>query len=233
MFTGLIESTGRIAGRRPAADGMRLEIESAQTLDALQLGESIAVDGVCLTVVNHRDDRRFDVDVSSESVRSSTLGEFAIGRQVNLERALRLGDRLGGHLVSGHVDGQGTLVSRRYAGESVRLRFSAPAAILAYFVPKGSVAVNGVSLTINELDSESFEVNVIPHTLAETSLEDLRIGASANLEVDMLAKMVQRLLGVYQPGGASQQPGDISLDLLGRSGFIKAPSRGSGGRGRS
>ena len=233
MFTGLIESTGRVAGKQPAADGVRLEIESTRALEALQLGESIAVDGVCLTVVSHRDDRHFAVDVSSESVRSSTLGEFSAGRRVNLERALRLGDRLGGHLVSGHVDGKGTLISRRRVGESVRLRFAAPPVILAYLVPKGSVTVNGVSLTINALDPEHFDVNVIPHTLAETSLEDPSIGAAVNIEVDMLAKMVQRLLGAYQPPDPSSQPNDISLDLLGRSGFIRTPSGGSGGRGRS
>jgi len=212
---------------------MRLEIESASTMESLQLGESIAVDGVCLTVVDHHDDRRFAVDVSSESIRASTLDSFAIGQRVNLERALRLGDRLGGHLVSGHVDGQGTLLSRRAAGESIRLRFGAPEAICALFVPKGSVAVNGVSLTINALEADRFDVNIIPHTLTETNLEDLSIGAPVNLEIDMLAKMVQRMLGAYQPDETSSQPGDISLDLLGRSGFIRTPSGGSGGRGRS
>jgi len=212
---------------------MRLEIESTRVLDGLQLGESIAVDGVCLTVVDHRDDRRFAVDVSSESIEVSTLGSCAVGQRVNLERALRLGDRLGGHLVSGHVDGPGSLVSRLPAGDSIRLSFGAPGDICAFLVPKGSVAINGVSLTINRLHADGFEVNVIPHTLAETNLGELDLGGRVNLEVDLLAKMVQRLLGAYLPDGTPSQSEDISLDLLARSGFIRTPAGGSGGRGRS
>jgi len=228
MFTGMIETVGRVAGVRPAADGLRLEIHADRTLEALTLGESIAVDGVCLTVVQHPDDRRFSVDVSSESVDRTTIGKLGVGDRVNLERALRLGDRLGGHLVSGHVDARGRLAARTPAGESLRLRFEVPAEVAGFLVPKGSVAVNGVSLTINELDGVGFAVNVIPHTSAETNLEGLAVGAGVNIEVDMLAKMVHRMLGAYRVEDRSA--GDISLDLLARSGFMGTPSGRGGGR---
>ena len=232
MFTGLIETMGRVTGRRPARDGLRLEVLADRVLDQLALGESIAVDGVCLTVHEHHDDRRFWVDVSSESVSHSTAGGYAVGTRVNLERALRLGDRVGGHLVSGHVDGTGTLRSRRAAGESTRLEFAWKPRFCALLVPRGSVAVNGVSLTINELREDGFGVNVIPHTSVETNLDQLALGDPVNLELDMLVKMVQRLLGGTSPATPVPEKADISLDLLARSGFIKAPSGTRGGRGR-
>ena len=228
MFTGLIETTGRVTGLRPAADGLRLEIRGDRALEALTLGESIAVDGVCLTVVDHRDDLCFAVDVSSESVERTTIGQLGVGDRVNLERALRLGDRLGGHLVSGHVDGRGKLAARKPAGGSLRFRFDVPADLAGFLVPGGSVAVNGVSLTINQLDATGFSVNVIPHTSAETNLQQLAVGAEVNVEVDMLAKMVHRMLGAYREPDRSD--GDISLDLLARSGFMRTPSGRGGGR---
>ena len=232
MFTGLIETVGRVTGRRPARDGLRLEVRAERELPQLQLGESIAVDGVCLTVTEHHDDRRFGVDVSSESVDHSIVGGYSVGARVNLERALRLSDRLGGHLVSGHVDGTGTLRSRRVAGESTRLEFAWTPESCALLVPKGSVAVNGVSLTINELRDDGFGVNVIPHTSVETNLDTLAVGDAVNLELDMLVKIVQRLMGAPAAAPATAQKGDISLDLLARSGFIKAPSGTRGGRTR-
>ena len=233
MFTGLIETLGRVAGKRPARDGLVLDVQADRPLENLRLGESIAVDGVCLTVTTHRDDRRFTVDVSSESVSHSVIDGYAVGRAVNLERALRLSDRLGGHLVSGHVDGTGTLRARRSAGESTRLDFTWKPELCALLVPKGSVAVNGVSLTINELDHDGFGVNVIPHTSVETNLDTLAVGDAVNLELDMLVKIVQRLMGAPELVAMPDQKGDISLDLLARSGFIKAPSGTRGGRGRS
>jgi len=233
VFTGLIETVGRVTGRRPAADGLRLEVQAARELQQLQLGESIAVDGVCLTVTEHRDDRRFSVDVSSESVSHSIIGGYSVGARVNLERALRLSDRLGGHLVSGHVDGTGSLRSRRAAGDSTRLEFAWKPQFCGLLVPKGSVAVNGVSLTINELHHDGFGVNVIPHTSVETNLDALTVGEQVNLELDMLVKIVQRLIGAPGAAEASTQKGDISLDLLARSGFIRAPSGTRGGKGRS
>jgi riboflavin synthase len=232
VFTGLIETVGRVTGRRPARDGLRLEVRADRELRQLQLGESIAVDGVCLTVTEHHDDRRFSVDVSSESVSHSIVGGYSVGTRVNLERALRLSDRLGGHLVSGHVDGTGTLRSRRAAGESTRFEFAWDPGSCALLVPKGSVAVNGVSLTLNELHADGFGVNVIPHTSVETNLDTLAVGDPVNLELDMLVKIVQRLMGAPTDAPATAEKGDISLDLLARSGFIKAPSGTRGGRGR-
>jgi len=193
---------------------------------------------VCLTVVTHAHDRRFEVDVSSESVTHSIVGGYAVGGRVNLERALQLGDRLGGHLVSGHVDGQGTLTARRAAGGSTRLSFGLDRSLCSQLVPKGSVAINGVSLTINELSSDSFGVNMIPHTAGETNLVDLRVGEQVNIELDMLVKMVGRLLSAWRESGAAptSQPdpakSDISLEMLARSGFIGTPSGGRGGGGR-
>lgn len=233
MFTGLIESIGRVTASRPSGGGLRLGLESERPLEALQLGESIAVDGVCLTVATFSGDRHFEVDVSGESVERSTLGSLAVGSRVNLERALRLGDRLGGHLVSGHVDGRGTLAERAEVGSSVRLRIDLDPALCALMVPKGSVALDGVSLTINELGEDHLVVNVIPHTGVETTLLTRGVGDRLNVEVDQLAKMVRRMLAPYRGEPVDGGRDDISLDLLARSGFIKTPSRGRGGAGRS
>ncbi len=233
MFTGLIEAVGRIATHRPSGGGLRLAIESERPLDALQLGESIAVDGVCLTVVSFAGQRSFEVDVSSESVEKSTLGGKGVGARVNLERALRLGDRLGGHLVSGHVDGRGQLLEREADGSSVRLVVGLARELCAMMIPKGSIAIDGVSLTINELADDRLTVNVIPHTGVETTLLERAVGEALNIEVDQLAKMVRRMLAPYRGESPVEAPDDISLDLLARSGFIKAPSRGRGGAGRS
>ena len=232
MFTGLIEAVGRVAEVRPATGGLVLAVDCARPLPQLTLGESIAVDGVCLTVTSHQRDRRFEVDVSAETVDCSTLGSLQVGQKVNLERALQLGGRLGGHLVSGHVDGRGTLAARRADGSSLRLTFQADPALCAMLVPKGSVAVCGVSLTVNELDAESFGINLVPHSQAETTLPDLAVGAAVNLELDMLVKMVQRLLAPYRDGPQPAAKSDISLDLLARSGFIGSPSGRRGGGGR-
>ncbi len=232
MFTGLIEAVGRVAEVRPAAGGRVLAITCERPLAHLALGESIAVDGVCLTVTEHRQDRRFHVDVSAESMARSTLGSLRVGQRVNLERALALGDRLGGHLVSGHVDGRGALAARRADGTSLRMTFHADPALCRMLVPKGSVAVQGVSLTINEIGVDTFGINLVPHSQSETTLPDLQVGDEVNLELDMLVKIVQRLLEPRRTEGGDAGAGDISLDLLARSGFIGAPSGRRGGGGR-
>lgn len=233
MFTGLIEAVGRVVAVRPVGGGSRLAIESDTRLQSLQMGESIAVDGVCLTVVKRERDRRFEVDVSAESMAVSTLGVTRPGARVNLERALQLGDRLGGHLVSGHVDSSGELTSRTQVDRSWKLTFKLEQGACQLLVPKGSVSINGVSLTINGLGSDHFDVNVIPHTGVETNLLGLQVGDKVNIEVDMLSKMVQRQLAPYLGEDAVQPKSDISLDLLGHSGFIKPPLRGRGGGNRS
>jgi riboflavin synthase len=193
MFTGIVAAIGRIERVEPRPQGLRLEIDAAALdTDDVAVGDSIAVNGCCLTVVALRG-RRFDVDVSQETI-DCTAGLGTPG-EVNLEKSLRLADRLGGHLVSGHVDGVGEVVAFDPAGESHRLVVRAPAELARYVARKGSIAVQGVSLTVNRVDGAQFEINLIPHTLAVTTLKHLVRGARVNLEVDLLARYAERLLG--------------------------------------
>jgi riboflavin synthase len=196
MFTGLIEGVGRIVALEPLGGDMRLRI-AAGTLpfDGVVMGESIAVSGVCLTVVDFDADS-FAADASTETLSLTTLGGLAVGRAVNLERAMRPTDRLGGHLVSGHVDGVGRVLSIHDDARAQRWRFSAPASLLKYIATKGSVCVDGVSLTVNAVDDEGFEVALIPHTVAHTAFSTTRVGDAVNLEVDLVARYVERLLSV-------------------------------------
>ncbi len=191
MFTGIVSAVGNIESATPSEGGKRLRVNSAglDLADAV-LGESIAVNGACLTVIALHD-HAFDADVSQETL-ACTAG-FAQGARVNLERALKLADRLGGHLVSGHVDGAGSVVSVTAAGDNRVIRFTAPNGIARYIARKGSVAINGVSLTVNEVSGMEFSVNLIPHTLAHTNLGDLAAGSRVNIEVDTVARYVERL----------------------------------------
>ncbi|HET6220883.1 MAG TPA: riboflavin synthase [Dongiaceae bacterium] len=192
MFTGIITDLGRV--RAIAADTMtRLEIETAFPADGIALGASIACNGCCLSVVE-RGPGWFAVQASAETLSRTTLGAWRVGTPVNLERPLKVGDELGGHLVQGHVDGVGTLVGRRPDGGSVRLSFEAPRELARYIAPKGSVAVDGVSLTVNEVDGARFGVNIIPITQEMTNLGGLAEGARVNLEIDLLARYVARLM---------------------------------------
>jgi riboflavin synthase len=193
MFSGLIADVGHIAESSDRDGGLRLVI-AADTLDLRDVhrGDSIAVNGVCLTVVAHTVDS-FVVDVSRETL-NCTEGLDAIGMPVNLEKALRLADRLGGHLVSGHVDGVGEVAEFADLGESCRMYVSAPQALAKYIVVKGSITINGVSLTINQVNGSKFSVNLIPHTLQVTNLKSLRAGSRVNLEVDMIARYVERMM---------------------------------------
>jgi riboflavin synthase len=192
MFTGIVAAIGRIGQVEPRPKGLRLSID-AGALDTsdVAIGDSIAVNGCCLTVVALAG-RRFDVDVSQETI-DCTVGLGAPG-EVNLEKSLRLADRLGGHLVSGHVDGVGEVLAFEPVGGSHRLVVRAPAELAKYIARKGSVAVQGVSLTVNRVDGREFEINLIPHTLAVTTLKHLKPGARVNLEVDLLARYAERLL---------------------------------------
>ncbi|OGA50909.1 MAG: riboflavin synthase subunit alpha [Betaproteobacteria bacterium RIFCSPLOWO2_12_FULL_62_58] len=192
MFTGVVAAVGTIASAAPTAGGARLRVASGGLLlDDVAVGDSIAVNGVCLTVVA-RDRAAFEADVSRETL-DCTAG-FPTGVRVNLEKALRLSDRLGGHLVSGHVDGVGEVARFELVGDNRLLAVVAPAGLAKYIARKGSIAVNGVSLTVNEVNGAEFSVNVIPHTLRATGLQDLRAGDRVNLEVDLLARYVERLL---------------------------------------
>jgi riboflavin synthase len=193
MFTGIITDLGRV--RRLRRDvGLQLTIGAAFPIEEIALGASIACSGPCLTVVAV-EPGAFSVEASAETLACSTLGDWIEGSPVNLERALRLGDELGGHLVSGHVDGVARLVERRPEGDSVRFTIEAPAELTRYIAPKGSVALDGVSLTINEVVGTRFGVNLIPYTLAHTSLGDAASGQRLNLEIDPIARYVARLLG--------------------------------------
>lgn len=192
MFSGIVSAVGRIASAAPLGDGMRLRVEAPGFgLDDVAIGDSIAIQGVCHTVVA-KSGAAFDVD-SSHATLAITAGLEA-GREVNLEKSLRLSDRLGGHLVSGHVDGVGEVAAFDDLGGSARLVVKAPAELARYIARKGSVAVDGVSLTVNDVRDASFEVNVIPHTRAVTTLRNLRRGGRVNIEVDMIARYAERLL---------------------------------------
>jgi riboflavin synthase len=194
MFTGIIQAVGEIKHVTPLADGVSLRVASGSLdLSDVKTGDSIAVNGVCLTVVTITD-RLFSVDVSRETL-NCTVGMDEQGREVNLEKALRLSDRLGGHLVSGHVDGIGEVIEFTPTGESRLLVLRVPPPLLKYIAKKGSITVNGVSLTVNILADDKIEINLIPHTLAATTLKDLSAGAKVNIEVDMLARYVERLIG--------------------------------------
>ncbi|HEU0305845.1 MAG TPA: riboflavin synthase [Lysobacter sp.] len=195
MFTGIIEGLGRIAALEARGGDVRLHVDvGTLPFDAVQLGESIAVNGVCLTVVEF-DATSFAADASNETLSLTTLGALRVDAPVNLERAMRPTDRLGGHLVSGHVDGVGRVVSITEDARAQRWRFAAPAPLLRYVAKKGSICVDGVSLTVNEVDAEGFEVALIPHTVSHTAFAQAKPGDAVNLEIDLVARYVERLLG--------------------------------------
>ena len=219
MFTGIITAVGAIATLQPRGGDVHLRIATGQLdLRDVQLGDSIAVSGVCLTAVERSSDG-FWADVSRETLERTTLGVAQPGTPVNLEKALTPTTRLGGHLVSGHVDGIGVVTEWRPDGRSWRLRIQAPDALARYIAEKGSICVDGVSLTVNQVDGAAFELNIVPHTLAETTLADCKIGRRVNLEVDLIARYLERLL----LGDRAAQPGSggLTAALLREHGFWK------------
>jgi len=214
VFTGIIQDVGRITRASPITSGRRLDVATALDTGSFELGESVAVNGVCLTVAS-LGATGFEADVSSETLRRSTLGELRPGSPVNLERALRPCDRLGGHFVLGHVDGTIRLAESSLGGEFRVLRFEAPAPLLRFVVEKGSVALDGISLTVAKLDGTGFTVATIPHTLERTNLPGRRPGDRVNLEVDVLGKYVERLLAGKGSGEG------VTWETLARSGFVR------------
>jgi riboflavin synthase len=216
MFTGLIEDLGTVRELRKGSDSARLSVATAIPMDELELGASIAVNGICLTVTNFGGGS-FTADVSPETLSRSNLGALLPGSRVNLERALRLGDRLGGHWVSGHVDAVGTLEQAQRDGNAWRLTFRLPTEVNRYVVEKGSVAIDGISLTVNSVGDETFSVAIIPHTLALTTLKEAKVGARVNIETDILGKYVERLLG-RSPRSESRAP--VDLEFLAKHGFL-------------
>lgn len=194
MFTGIVTEVGSVRAIEARGGDVRLRIASRLLpADRLRLGDSVCVAGVCLTVIAH-ENGSFAADVSRETLALTTLGTLAEGGAVNLEPALRAGDALGGHLVSGHVDGVAEVAGLEADGRSMRVRFRAPVALARYLAPKGSVTIDGVSLTVNEVEGALFGINLVPHTREVTTLGSLRLGQKVNLEVDQLARYVERLL---------------------------------------
>ncbi len=219
MFTGIIQAVGRIAAQQDRGGDVRLRLHTAELpLADVQLGDSIAVNGICLTAVELTGDG-FAADVSRETLSHSTLGELAVGAPVNLEKALTLSTPLGGHLVSGHVDGVGQVLERRPEGRSEHFRIQAPAAIARYIAAKGSICIDGVSLTVNRLNGAEFELNIVPHTLEQTTLTHLKAGARVNLEADVVARYLERLLQ-GEAAALPAEPGGVSMALLARNGFL-------------
>ncbi len=217
MFTGIVSELGRVAWIRPSAWGARMRIECG--LAPFAAGESIAVEGVCLTV-DRFDGAGFEVDASSETLAKTTIGALTSGEHVNLERALRLADRLGGHLVSGHVDGVGTVRARETSGEAIRFVVDIPGDLMRFVAQKGSITVSGVSLTVNALTPTGCELMLIPHTLSRTTLTALQAGARINLEIDLIARYVARLLeGASPPSTQSTQ--STLLDTLKSAGYTQ------------
>lgn len=194
MFTGIIVATGRIGGRVAKGGDFELAIDAAALdMERIGLGDSISVQGACLTVTR-KDGARFHADVSRETMAKTTLGSLAVGGSVNLEPSLRVGDQLGGHLVSGHVDAVGHLASSAADARSWRMRFELPAPLMRFVAPKGSVCIDGVSLTVNDVGSGWFDVNIIPHTFQSTTLGGLAVGDGVNVEIDVIARYLERLM---------------------------------------
>lgn len=217
MFTGIIEAVGKLSRREARGGDARVEI-ATQTLDRrdVKLGDSIAVNGICLTVVELTESG-FTADVSGETLTRTTLGQWQVGDRINLEKALTPSTRLGGHLVSGHVDGVGKVVDRRNEGRSVRFRIESPASLARYIAEKGSICVDGVSLTVNAVSGAIFDLNIVPHTLAETVIGDYQPGRAVNIEVDLIARYLERLL---LRDKASAPDSTLTREFLARHGIL-------------
>lgn len=220
MFTGIIEGTGKLLAKRGAGVGLAFDLLAGFDLTDPEEGESIAVNGVCLTAYNI-EGRKFTVDISPESLSRTTLGNLGVGGTVNMERALRLSDRLGGHIVSGHVDCVATVHGRQAKGDFTIFSFGFPKEFGRYVIEKGSITINGISLTVNDCTDDSFEVSIIPHTLKITGLGDLKRGSKVNIEVDIIGKYVEKML---QPAdtknGQKTSNSGINPAFLAENGFF-------------
>lgn len=216
MFTGIIQAVGKVAALQPSNGDLRLRVQTGDLpLAGVVLGDSIATSGVCLTVVDLPGDG-FWADVSRETIAHTTIEQWRQGQPVNLEKSLTPSTPLGGHIVSGHVDGIGHIVERRDDARSIRLTVRAPVALARYIAHKGSICVDGVSLTVNEVGDTDFELNIIPHTAQKTVINGYRNGSAVNLEVDVIARYLERLLS---RGGQDASAGGITAEFLARHGF--------------
>lgn len=219
MFTGIIQAVGSVAAMERSGGDMRLRIQTGKLpLEDVALGDSICTNGVCLTVVELPGDGYW-ADVSNETMDFTTLGSLERGSTVNLEKSLTPESRLGGHIVSGHVDGVGEVVSLQEDARSIRFVLRAPDTLARYIAHKGSICVDGTSLTVNAVDGAEFDLNIIPQTMAETVFGEYRPGSRVNLEVDVIARYLERLL----QGDAAAQPGGLSLDTLVENGYLDRP----------
>lgn len=227
MFTGIIEATGMIKSLTKGEGGCRLSIFSEKLdFSDVVIGDSIAVSGVCLTAIE-LGDSTFSADVSNETLQCTNLGSLEEGSLVNLEKSLKSESSLGGHIVSGHVDGLATLYSKDIDGDSLQLVFTAPVELAHYIARKGSVCIDGISLTVNEVDGINFSVNIIPHTAVETTMHEFELGREINLEVDLISRYLERLLQKnelaesYSVGSDEKNSEGLSIEKLQASGFIK------------
>jgi riboflavin synthase len=217
MFTGIIEGLGTLAAIQPSGRGRRLVIESDFRLTETRIGDSIAVNGACLTAVRI-DNHRFEVDLSPESLTTTTFQEARAGDRLNLERALRLSDRLDGHLVSGHVDGIGVIQARERLDNALRVRVSVPPGLARYMIRKGSVALDGVSLTINRCEDAELEVSIIPHTAKLTTIGFKPVGSKINIETDLIGKYVERFAKADRAAGTASSA--LDREFLVKTGFL-------------
>jgi riboflavin synthase len=218
MFTGLIEEIGHIKAIQRGSKSIRLSIAASKVMDDVKLGDSIATNGICLTVVSF-DSSGFSADVMPESMSRTTFGSLGVGSRVNLERAVRVGDRLGGHMVSGHVDGIGEVVGQEQDDNAIWVSIAAPKNILKYVIEKGSIAIDGISLTVAYVDEEIFKVSIIPLTQEDTTLTSKKAGEKVNLECDMTAKYIEKFMFFRDNEEVKEQKADISMDFLRDNGF--------------
>ncbi|MBM7615662.1 riboflavin synthase [Alkaliphilus hydrothermalis] len=222
MFTGIIEEIGKIRNISKSGDGASIVIEAKKVLEDVKLGDSIATNGVCLTV-NHFEKGIFRVDVMAETMRMSNLKNLHLGSPVNLERAVAVGDRLGGHLVSGHIDDVGVIQKYEKEDNAVWITIKPPAHLMKYLILKGSIAIDGVSLTVAQLGEDDFKVSIIPHTKDETTLISKGVGDLVNLECDMVGKYIERLMGikVEEKKEKKEKKEALTMDFLSKHGFHK------------
>lgn len=217
MFTGLVEELGKVKGIVHGANSVKLTITANHVIDDMKIGDSIAVNGTCLTVVAFAD-TWFTADVMPETVKSTVLASFTVGDMVNLERTLRVGDRFGGHIVSGHVDGVGTIIEKEKNDNAIIVRVKTGPEVMRYIVKKGSITIDGISLTVVEYDQEWFSVSLIPHSAAMTTLGFKKVGNKVNLEADVIGKYVEKLLGLESPQ-AESKTSNLNKNFLQQHGF--------------
>ncbi len=218
MFTGIIEEIGKIKSSKKAGNSIALSLDASLVLEDVKLGDSIAVNGVCLTVTSFTK-TSFTADVMPETMTRTNLGSLKNGSRVNMERALRVGDRLGGHMVSGHIDGFGEVVGTKHDDNAIWVTISAPTNILKYIIEKGSIAIDGISLTVAYVDDKVFKVSIIPHTQDETTLVSLKTGTKVNLENDLTAKYIEKFI-YHKDDEPKEKKSALSMDMLMENGFL-------------